>query len=355
MLHGRLRNVPLAEVFQVLVTGQQEGTLEVEREGQLAVLNLSVGRIRYASMRPGVHLGEVLVRMDLLSTAEVQALLASQVRENAGAPLGLAALRAGFLDADDLAAAVRRQVAEVVSELLTWRDGQFRFMESEVDSTYVPDDQAVDAMAVLLEVAGRLQDEDAARVKPAAVFERAGDPTSVSLPGGAWEVLAAVDGRRSARSLAAESELPERQVYAILGRLESLGVLRRLPLLAEEPVVLVVCASQALERLLRLLVTRCGGVPVVAADTAPAASLAARWRPRAVVIDDAGDGAEHVAALRATPGLAHLPMVLLSESQPWRGWRRLRRPRVDVLSRPFDEAALMAWLERWLVPASGQR
>lgn len=355
MLHGRLRNVPLTEVFQVLVTGQQEGTLEVTREGQVAVLNLAGGRIRYASVRPGVHLGEVLVRMDLLSTAEVQALLASQVRENAGAPLGLAALRAGLLNDDELAAAVRRQVTEVVAELLTWRDGHFRFTEADIDRTYVPDDQAVDAMGVLLEVAGRLQDEDAARVKPPVVFERAGDPTKVSLPAGAWEVLAAVDGRRSARSLAAESDAPEREVYAMLGRLEALGVLRRLPLLAQEPVVLVVCASEAIERLLRLLVVRSGGVPVVMADTAPAASLAERWRPRAVVVDDAGDGIEHVAALRATPGLAHLPLVLLSASQPWRGWRRWRRPRADVLARPFDEVALTAWLERWLVPTSQQR
>lgn len=348
MIAGRLRNVPLTEVFQVVMTGRKVGTLEVTREGQVAVLNCDGGRIRYASLRPGVHLGEVMVRMDLLSTSEVQAILASQVREHAGAPLGLAAVRLGLVSQEELAAALRRQVAEVVSELLTWRDGAFRFTEVAVDSTYVPDEHAVDAMAVLFEVASQLQDEDAARVAPATVFERAGDPTAVTLPDGAWEVLEEVDGRRSARSLAAELDMPTRQVYALLGRLEAVGVLRRLAMVPEEPVVLVLCPSHALQRLLALLVQRGGGVPRLIASPREARDVATRVRPRAVIVDDDGDGWQNAAALRAEPGFAHLPMVLLTNTRGSVGWRFWRRPKVDVLARPFDELALLEWLERWL-------
>ncbi len=355
MIAGRLRNVPLTEVFQVVMTGRKVGTLEVTREGQVAVLNCDGGRIRYASLRPGVHLGEVMVRMDLLSTGEVQAILASQVREHAGAPLGLAAVRLGLVSQEQLAAALRRQVAEVVSELLTWRDGAFRFTEVAVDSTYVPDEHAVDAMAVLFEVASRLQDEDAARVAPATVFERAGDPTAVTLSDGAWEVLEEVDGRRSARSLAAELDMPTRQVYALLGRLEAVGVLRRLAMVPEEPVVLVLCPSHALQRLLALLVQRSGGVPRLIAAPHEARDPAARVHPRAVIVDDDGDGWHNAAALRAEPGFAHLPMLLLTNTRGSVGWRFWRRPKVDVLARPFDELALLEWLDRWLAagPARG--
>jgi hypothetical protein len=260
MLSGQLRNVPFSEVLQVVMTGQKVGVLELRRRDQVAVLNCDGGRIRYASLRPGVHLGEVMVRMDLLSTAEVQSILATQVHEHAGAPLGLTAVRLGLVSEADLLAAVRRQVGEVLAELLTWRDGEFRFMESAVDNTYVPEGHAIDAMGVLFEVVSQLQDEDAARVAPATVFERAADPTASALPEGAWEVLAAVDGRRSARSLASELDMPARQVYGVLGKLEAVGVLRRLAALSEEPVVLVLCASQALQRLLALLVQRGGGV-----------------------------------------------------------------------------------------------
>ncbi len=355
MIAGRLRNVPLSEVFQVVMTGHKVGTLEVKSKGRVATLYCERGRIRYANLRPGVHLGEVMVRLDLLSVAEVQAILASQVQEHAGAPLGLAALRLGLIDEADLAAAVRRQVGEVISELLTWRDGAFRFTEAGTDNTYVPEEHAVDAMALLFEVAGRLQDEDAARVAPAAVFTRAADPTTVTLPDGAWEVLEAVDGRRSARAVAADLDMPERQVYGVLGRLEAVGVLRRLELVRDEPVVLVICASHALQRLLALVVERSGGVARLVSTPAEAITAAAAVRPHALLIDDDGTGWGSVGTLRSEPGLTHLPMLLMTNDSGHVGWRRWRRPKVDVMARPFDELALLEWLERWLLSASSSR
>lgn len=348
MLSGRLTNVPLGEVFQVLATGHKVGTLEVRREGQLAVLALDRGRIRYANLRPGVQLGEVMIRMELLSSDEVQAILASQTHEHAGAPLGFAALRMGLLDEDDLRRAVRRQVEEVIAELLRWRDGEFAFSEAEVDRTYVPDGQSVDAMAVLMEAVAQLEDDDAEPVPFGAVFERQGDPTAVTLPPGAWELLAQVDGRRSARSIAAEVDLPQRRTLRVLRRLEALGVVRRVALIDPEPTVLVVVASEAQERLLALLVERSGGVAVCAATLDEALEAARRVRPRAVVVDDeAGEGAQQVAALRAEPGLAHLPIALLGAA-PGPALRWWRRPRADRLERPFVEAELLGWLERWL-------
>jgi len=350
LLEGRLRTMPLGEVFQVLVTGRKVGTLEVRRDDRVAVLELDEGRIRYASMRPGVHLGEILVRMDLLSTAEVQDILAEQTREHAGAPLGFAARRLGLVDDEALAQAVRRQVSEVVADLLGWRDGEFTFTDAAVDRTYVPDGQAVDAMAVLLEVTGQLQDDAAARVAPGAVFDRAGDPTTVTLPEAAWDVLAQLDGRRTARAIAAELDMPQRRVFGVLGRLEAHDVVRRVALVADEPQVLVLCPSEAIQRLLGLLVLRSGGVPAIVASVDEARSAADSLRPRAVLIDDDGHGWRAAEALRAEPGVAHLPMALITAGSGQAGWRWWRRPKVDVLARPFEEAALRAWLERWLVP-----
>lgn len=347
MLTGRLSTVPLAEVFQVLVTGRKVGVLEVRREGQVAVLELDAGRIRYANLRPGVHLGEVMVRMELLSSDEVQAILASQANEHAGAPLGFAALRMGLVDEHDLARAVRRQVEEVVTELLTWRDGAFAFSDADVDRTYVPDGQSVDAMAVLMEAA-QLDGGNAERTPPGAVFERLGDPTAVTLPPGAWEVLAQVDGRRSARSVAAELDMPRRRALRMLGRLEARGVIRRVTVIAPEPVVLLLGASDVQERLLALVVERSGGVPLAAASLTEAIDHARRVRPRAVVIDDAGDGWQQVTTLRDEAGIAHLPIALLSDSERPSGLRWWRRPRADRLERPFVEAELLGWLERWL-------
>jgi CheY-like chemotaxis protein len=296
-----------------------------------------------------VHLGEVLVRMDLLTAREVQTILAAQAEENAGAPLGHTAVRLGLLDDADLARALERQITEVVADLIGWRDGEFAFSERDVLRTYVPTGHHVDAMMVLLEVAGHFQDESADRVGPTAVFERAGDPTAVPLPEGAWEVLSHVDGKRSARSMAAEVDLPIRQSYGILAALEARGVIARVAYPIEEPLVLVVSPSHALQRLLRLSLERIGARTVLTADTATLMAKVAVERPRAIVVDVEveTDGWAIVRALRRHEGLTHVPLLMLG-AEPGGALTRWRRPRADTMRKPFDELALQDWLVRRL-------
>lgn len=347
MIEGTLRNVPLADVFQIVVSGRKTGVLEVVRGDRNARIHFEVGKLRYASLRPGVHLGEILMRMDLLTAREVQELLAEQAHENAGAPLGHTAVRRGLLDDADLAAALQRQITEVVGELITWRDGAFSFTESPLVRTYVPSGHDVDAMLVLLEVAGMWQDVRADAVDGATVFARRGDPTSVALPDGAWEVLSQVDGRRSVRAVAAEADIPARRTYAILAELEELGVLARVPFPHEEPLVLVVSPSHALQRLLSLAAERVGVRTTVVGSGADAVATARGERPKAIVVDEDDGSWPTVRGLRDVDGLAHVPLLVLSE-RPATRWTRWRRPRADEMAKPFDELELQQWLGRRL-------
>lgn len=345
MIEGSLRRVPLADVFQIVVSGRKTGVLEVDAPGRQARLYFDSGAIQYATLDPGVHLGEVLVRMDLLTAREVQEILATQAEENAGAPLGHTAVRLGLLEDADLAVALERQITEVLADLIGWRDGEFRLSESDVMRTYVPTGHAVDAMMVLLQVAGHWQDEGATRVQGAAVFDLVGDATAASLPDGAWEVLATVDGRRSARAIAAEVDLPVRQVYGVLAALERLGVIAHVPFPREEPLVLVVSPSGALQRLLRLAVERVGARTIVTSDAAATLATVAAERPQAMVVDVEveGDGWTTVRALRRADGLAHVPLLVLGAAAlgPFTRWRR---PRADTMTKPFDELELQQWL-----------
>lgn len=350
MIEGSLRNVPLADVFQVVVAGRKSGVLEVRRRHAVARIYFEDGRIQYASLKPGVHLGEVLVRMDLLTVREVQEILATQSHENPGRPLGFTAVQRGLLEDDDLTSALGRQVVEVVSELITWRDGEFRLAEADVLRTHVPGGIGVDAMTVLLEVAGS-GGEGSARSAPGAVYARAGDPTTVALPDGAWDLLALVDGRRSARGIAAEVDLPEHRAYAVLAELEGLGVVARVPVAIEEPLVLVVSPSTALQRLVRLAALRTGARAETVSDGEAAVGAVAEERPLAVVVDADGDGWAVVRTLRRTEGLAHVPMLVLGAEAAGGVLERWRRPRADVMAKPFEELELQEWLTRRLVRA----
>lgn len=343
MIEGSLRNVPLADVFQIVVTSQKSGILTVAHNDSQARIFFEKGRIQSAHLDPGVHLGEIMVRLDLLSTLEVQQLLAVQGDDSDGTPLGQLGVDRTLIDQDDLLRAVERQVFEVVSELLSWRDGTFNFAEQSEWTGLAISDHNIDAMTILMDVAEQLSESEDGSADPGAVFQRAGDPTKVTMPAGAWEVLANIDGKRSARSIAAEMDLRERKVYRLLYQLQTLGIVEASPFEVEDPLVLVVSQSRALRQLLQLSPQRARFRTHVVTIAGEALSFLADNYPSAVVVDDhQGEGWAFVKAFRQLPGKGHLPvLVLTEESSGFRGLLgRRRRPKASTLEKPFQELDL---------------
>lgn len=347
MIEGSLRNVPLADIFQVIATGQKSGVLTVQRGQARARIYFDQGRIGYAHVTPGVHLGEILVRMDLLTAHEVQELLRRQHAENPGTQLGEMAVRLGLLKQEDLHQAIDRQVLEVVSDLLTWSEGHFYFTDTPTEATQQSLDHSVDAMSLLIQVAARQEQFASTDVGPDAVFTRAGDPTRVDMPPGGWEVLASVDGRRSARTIAAELDLTERHVYHLLGELARLGVIERIPVAADDPLVLVVSPNTALQRLIRLGLQRAGFTAAAVYRYDETERAIEEHHPSALVVDDdcVGSAWEVVRELRRRPAHAHVPVLVLVDEQP-RPCLFRRLPRAETLLKPFHELRLQELVSR---------
>lgn len=346
MIEGSLVNVPLADVLQLVTGGGKSGVLEVAREGVRARIYVDHGRIQVAHLRPGVHLGEIMVRMDLLTTREAQEILDRQEHEDAGTRLGLHAVLAGLIEEQDLHAALERQAVEVVAELLGWRTGSFAFSERTASASQVPTERTYDAMALLMEADALRQELDQGTAAPEAVYRRVGDPTQHTLPEGAWEVLAHVDGFRTARTVASEGDLGEERTLRVLTRLEELGVIEALVAEGPEPVVFVVSPSDARARLIRLALQRVGVRPMLFEQADAALAHLDEARPSVLVVEDHdGRAWELVRRLRSTPGRRHLPAVVL-EARPAGWWTRLRRPKAHVVRLPFEELALQELVGR---------
>ncbi|HKI58146.1 MAG TPA: DUF4388 domain-containing protein [Trueperaceae bacterium] len=339
MIEGSLRNVPLSDVFQIIATGQKSGILTVMRGKARARIYFEQGRVQYAHISPGVHLGEILVRMDLLTTHEVQEILRRQHVENAGTPLGLMAVEMRLIDEEDLKGALERQVLEVVSELMSWSDGQFNFAERSGWASQAPTNHSVDAMALLMSVAQRLHDFEGGLVDADTIYLRSGDPTKVEMPPGAWEVLGYIDGKRTARSVAAELDLTEKHVFHLMHELVERSVIEAQPFRVEDPLVLAVSPSSALQRLLRLSLQRARLRAEVALDYDDALKILPGMHPSALVVDDEeGAGWALVKELRKQAGQSHLPVLMLVDEEPKGGiFGRARRPRAEVLLKPFHE------------------
>ena len=347
MIEGSLRNVPLSEIFQVIANGQKTGALTVQRGQARARIYFDQGRIRYAHVTPGVHLGEILVRMDLLTAHEVQEILRRQHTENPGTQLGLMAIQMGLLRDEDLRLALERQILEVVGDLLTWSEGRFDFTDRDVDSSQAPTDHSVDAMMLLMRVAQNQHQFADTDIAPSTVYVRKGDPTRVEMPAGSWEVLACIDGRRSARSVAAELDLTEKHVYHLLNELERLEVIERAPYTVEDPVVLVVSPNAALQRLIRLALQRAGFRVETVFEYAETEAAIDAHHPSAMVVDDDADGSawELVRELRKRPAHAHMQVLVLVDEPPRPGLFR-RLPKAETLLKPFHELRLQELVSR---------
>lgn len=348
MIEGSLRNVPLTDVFQVVATSQKSGALTITRGRIRARVHFAIGRIHYAHVSPGVNLGEILVRMELLTVYELLELLIKQQRESAGLPLALAAVGAGYLNDDGLRAGLERQVFEVLTELLTWRSGNFSFGESSDRATQLPVEHSFDAMNLLMQVAQQIANYEEGAVSQGAVYRQSGDPTQAQIPVNGWDVLATVDGRRNAASIAAELELPERQVYHLLHKLEQLGVVEPSPFRIEESLVPVLTPSNAHARLLRLLLLRCRAVPRIETEQASALTFLAENHPRALVVDDHdGSAWQFLREVRRLPGKSHLPVVVLTPPGTDMGvLAKMRRPRALTLAKPFRELEFQQLVNR---------
>lgn len=345
MIEGLLQNLSFGDVLQVIALGRKSGVLEVVRTGARARLSFSQGALEYAQLSPGLHLGELLVRMELLTTTEVQELLRAQRGRAGGAALGRLALEAGLVDEADLQAAVRAQVIDAVAELCGWKRGNFRFLGAQPEA---PLGEPLDTLAVLMQVVQQLDDYKQGHAQPEAIYLRRGDPTQASVPAGGWEVLGYVDGRRSAASIAAELDLAERQVYRILYQLEQAGIVAPSPYPGELSAVLVLSHDALLSRLIQLSLRRAGLSPLLAVSAEEGLEQLKARHPRAVVVDDeAGEGWAFVRSLRQLGHRSHLPAVVLTEARP-PAWRRGWRPRTQVLSKPFAELELQQLVTRML-------
>jgi len=219
------------------------GRLYVQRRSGLLHLNRGEER-RSARFRKGHmvhadttaaedHMGEVLVRNGLLSSADLGRATARVLRERKRLGQVLQDLR--ILDEHLLEDALALHVREVLRKAFGWEEGAYAFEEQHVDAPLQED-------ATLRVFTGELILEAARSVHDMAAVRRAlGDPNRLLVPSGdpvlrfqqitlntaESDVLARIDGTRTLRQLTA-SLPPEETERNVLGLL-CLGMVEQAP------------------------------------------------------------------------------------------------------------------------------
>ncbi|MFQ5839747.1 MAG: DUF4388 domain-containing protein [Candidatus Methylomirabilales bacterium] len=178
-LVGRLEDLALPDIFQILNLSKKTGKLTLTRREGSGMIIFKEGRIIYAasdSVRD--TLGNILICQKHLTENSLMAALELQHRSPEGKRLGTILVEKGFITPELLEQAIRQQIEQVIFEFLTWKTGFFKFdiMDIatedaiEVDAKDFLLDGGMDPEHLLLEGVRRLdeQEEAAKKGRPAA-------------------------------------------------------------------------------------------------------------------------------------------------------------------------------------------
>jgi tetratricopeptide (TPR) repeat protein len=347
-IEGPLKELGIHDVFQLLDVSRKTGVLRIAsrlRNNQGTVY-FRDGAVIYAEIRSNPHrLGELLIRAGTITPADLSRACDIQ-RQGDKRRVGEILVAIDAVSSAELEKHVAAQVEEVVFELMSWQEGYFSFQEG------LPQDFAAGAIvrvpteALLMEAARRIDEWSRieARIPNLAMVPRFAAPEEaghgqLDLLAEEWEVLAAIDGTASVRDIAALLERSEFDVAKTLFGLASAGVITLedgavRPALAagERPDV-----SDMLERAERAL---------AAGDVATARALAEE-----IINVDPHEPAAHlllgsaaVAQRRDSEAEEHLRRALRFDPMLLDAHRLLG----DALARQgrFGEAA--EWWQRWL-------
>jgi tetratricopeptide (TPR) repeat protein len=233
-IEGPLRELGIHDVFQLLDLARKTGVLKVTSELRQngGTVYFDSGAVIAAEIHSNPHpLGSLLVRMGKLAEADFHRARDMQ-QSGDGRRLGDVLVEIGAISRRELERQVRAQVEEVIFELMGWSEGYFSFSEAPLDQVPAQATVRIPTEALLMEAARRIDEWSRIEPKiphlgvvPRLVVPDGADAGPMDLRPAEWEVLAAVDGRRSIRELAAAVQRSEFDVARTLFGLATAGVI----------------------------------------------------------------------------------------------------------------------------------
>lgn len=232
-IEGPLRELSIHDVFQLLDLARKTGILRVESELRQngGTVYFEQGAVIGAEIRSNPHqLGGLLLRSGKLSESDL-----ARVRDMQSTGdrrrLGDILVELGAITRRELDRQVRAQVEEVIFELMGWSEGYFSFSEAPLDEVPTQATLRIPTGALLMEAARRIDEWSRieAKVPHLGVVPRLvlpdGDSGPMDLLPAEWELLAAVDGLRDVRRLAAITARSEFDVARSLFGLATAGII----------------------------------------------------------------------------------------------------------------------------------
>jgi hypothetical protein len=231
-IEGPLRELGIHDVFQLLDLSRKTGTLAVTSElrDNEGTVHFQNGKVVAAAIRSNPHrIGDLLMRAGRVTAGQVAAASAEQEKRTDGLRLGEILLEMGAITQKELERQVRLQIEAVIFELLSWREGFFRFEEGTMQGDPMVQ---IGTEALLMEGARRIDEWSriSGRVpsllavpRLTALQDDRQAPMLDLLPS-EWEVLTMIDGTLDVRAIASSLARTEFDTAKVVYGLVSTGV-----------------------------------------------------------------------------------------------------------------------------------
>ena len=231
-IEGPLRELGIHDVFQLLDLSRKTGTLAVTSElrDNEGTVHFQNGKVVAAAIKSNPHrIGELLMRAGRVTASQVAEASAAQTERGDARRLGEILLDMGAITQKELERQIRLQIEAVVFELLSWREGFFRFEEGPMQG--VPMVQ-IGTEALLMEGARRIDEWSRisdrvpsllAIPRLISISDDSHAPTLDLLPS-EWEVLTMIDGDLDLRAIASRLARTEFDTAKVVYGLVSTGV-----------------------------------------------------------------------------------------------------------------------------------
>jgi hypothetical protein len=157
-LEGRLEDMGLADIFQIISLSKRSGVLTLIRKEGTGRLVFNSGRVVFGSSDTRSRLGYTLVQKGLIRNDDLEYALRIQKGRGSKKPIGTILVEMGSLSSETFDQELKNHIVSVVHDLLQWDTGSFYFELTVPTAEQIASSGGFNTESLLLE-AFKVQDE----------------------------------------------------------------------------------------------------------------------------------------------------------------------------------------------------
>lgn len=231
-LQGDFDGSFLGNIMQLLCDDQRTGILRVKSENRESRVVFKEGTIVYAiGSHKEARLGAILRRDGVLSEKQLKKCL--MTAKETKLALGKVLVERGYISLETLKKYNKKQVEEILYNLLFWHKGKFEYNDTEINLGGMIVTQ-LNPMRLILEASRRIDEMSLfTELIPSdeIIFKISGKPQSeeeeIKFSPNEWRILSLIDGARTIRQLIEISGYDDFAVYKILYSIMSYGLIEK--------------------------------------------------------------------------------------------------------------------------------